>query len=90
VISLFLSIALPQTLEVECMSLEPKLQELQANYDLLNDLGQEGGAEDSDTGSLWEGEDEPLLDKDRTGQRYSDLLSKLQHDKEDLRDELTK
>ena len=78
-----------QTLEVECMSLEPKLHELQAKYDLLIDLGQEDGAEDG-TGSLWEGEDEPLQEKDSTDQRHSDLLRRLQREKEDLRDELTK
>ena len=76
-----------QTLEVECIGVEPKLHELQAKYELLNDLGQ---SEEDEESSLWEGEDEALQDKDKTEHRYKDLLDKLQQQKEVLRDELTK
>ena len=70
------------------MGVEPKLNELQAKYDLLIDLG-DTDSEDDD-GTLWEGEDEALQDKERTEQVYHDLLDKLKQEKDVLRDELTK
>lgn len=66
------------------MALEPKLQDAQAKYDLLNDLGQEG------EGVLWEGEDDALQAKEEAERRRQDLLEKLRNQKEALNDELAK
>ena len=66
------------------MALEPKLQDAQAKYDLLNDLGQEEG------GVTWEGEDESLKEKEDAEKRHRDLLDKLRQQKEVLNDELSK
>lgn len=72
-----------QTLEVECLALEPKLQDAQAKYDLLADLDQEEGV-------AWEGEDEAGAEKEAAEKRHSDLLKKLRKQKEVLDDELSK
>ena len=74
-----------QSLEVECMALEPKLHEVKASYDLLIDLSLS-----EDGGSVWEGEDEPLKDKEDAEKRYQDLLDKLHSKKELLNAELSK
>lgn len=77
--------SLVQSLEVECMVLEPKLHEAEASYDLLIDLNQ---SEDGE--SIWEGEDEALHAKEEAGKRYQDLLDKLHNKKELLNAELSK
>ena len=74
-----------QSLEVECMALEPKLHEVKASYDLLVDLSQ---AEDGV--SVWEGEDEALHSKEEAEKRYQELLDKLRDKKELLNAELSK
>ena len=67
------------------MALEPKLQDAQAKYDLLNDLCQvdEGGVS-------WEGEDEALQDKEEAERRHRELLDKLRQQRKILNDELSK
>ena len=67
------------------MALEPKLQDAQAKYDLLNDLGHL-----EDEGVAWEGEDEALQDKEDAERRYQYLLEKLRSQKEVLNDELSR
>lgn len=67
------------------MALEPKLQDAQAKYDLLHDLGQE-----EDGGVPWEGEDEALQDRQEAERRHRELLEKLRKQKEVLNDELSK
>ena len=73
-----------QSVEVECMALEPKLHEVKANYDLLIDL--------RDGESVWEGEgeDEALKEKEEAEKRYQDLLNRLHSKKEHLTAELSK
>ena len=73
-----------QSLEVECMALEPKLHEVKASYDLLIDL--------RDGESAWEGEgeDEALKGKEEAEKRHQDLLNKLHTKKELLNAELSK
>lgn len=73
-----------QSLEVECMALEPKLHEVKASYDLLIDL--------RDGESAWEeeGEDEALKRKEEAERRHQDLLNKLHTKKELLNAELSK
>ena len=66
------------------MALEPKLHEVKASYNLLVDLSQ------ADGGSVWEGEDEALHDKEEAEKRYQDLLDKLREKKELLHAELSK
>lgn len=67
------------------MALEPKLQDAQAKYDLLNDLGQEEG------GVPWEeGTDEALQEKEDAERRHRELLEKLRQQRELLNDELSK
>ena len=66
------------------MALEPKLHAVKASYDLLIDLSQ------ADGGSVWEGEDEALRDKEEAEKRYQDLLDKLREKKELLNAELSK
>ena len=73
-----------QTLEVECLALEPKLQDAQAKYELLSDLCQE------DEGVAWDGEDEALAEKEDAEKRHQYLLEKLRKQKEVLSDELSK
>ena len=65
--------------------MEPKLQDLQAKYDILDDLGQ---MEKDDV--VWEGEDEALQEKEEVEQRHRDLLEKLQLKKDILSNELSK
>ena len=74
-----------KSLEVECMALEPKLQEAQAKYDLLNAL-----SDTESDGIMWEGEDEALKEKEEAEQRHHDLLLELRQKKDALRDELSK
>ncbi len=75
------------------MVLEPKLQDAQAKYDLLDDLFQveeKGEGEEEEGGIVWEGEDEALQEKEDAEKRHMDLLEKLRGQKNILNDELSK
>ncbi len=75
-----------QTLEVECMALEPRLQDAEAKYELLADLCQEAEGD----GVQWEGEDEAREGKEDAERRHKALLDKLRSQREILNDELSK
>ena len=84
VLTVYVFVYCVQSLEVECMALEPKLHEVKASYDLLIDL--------RDGESAWEreGEDEALKGKEEAERRHQDLLNKLHTKKELLNAELSK
>ena len=70
------------------MALEPKLQDTQAKYDLLTDLGQDEEGGEGDV--AWEGDDEAKTETEDAERRHTDLLKKLRGQKDALTDELSK
>ncbi len=65
---------------MDCLALEPQLQTLVSQYDLLADLDEGGG--------VWEGEDEAGLQKEKAESRHKALLNKLREQRESFNAEL--
>lgn len=66
---------------MDCLSLEPQLQTLVSQYDLLVDLDEGRG--------VWEGENEALDRKEGVERRHRELLDRLREQRENLNAELS-
>ncbi len=63
------------------MALEPQLQTIDSQYDLLKDLDEVGG--------VWEGEDEARIRKEGAESQHRALLDRLRGQREGLNAELS-
>ncbi len=66
---------------MDCLTLEPQLQTLISQYDLLTDLDEGEG--------VWEGEDETRVQKEDVEAQHKALLDKLRDQRESLNAQLS-